>query len=90
MRIKTLPVNKRGTSMIMETTAFTIRQQLISILVLRNLSLYFEIVRTPSSQSRYAVAKLRFSITWINFPSRFCQDLNSLEVAILTMSMTSV
>ena len=81
---------QRGTVMSKETTMLRMRQQDISILVLRNLLLYSGMEWTPSSQSWYGVARLRFWITWINFPIKFLLVLNSLEVASLTMSMARV
>ena len=81
------PVYKRGTIITRETRMFKARQQAISIFVLRNLLLYSGTVWSPSSQSWYGVAKLKFWITWRLFFKRLSLLLNSTEVKIFTMSM---
>ena len=88
--ILNLPVYQRGTSITKEITILRDWAQAISIFVLRNLLLYSGMVWTPSSQSWYGVARLRFWITWRLFFIKLSLALNSAEVTILTRSMAKV
>ena len=85
-----LPVYQRGTSITRETTILRERAQAISIFVFRNLLLYSGMVQEPSSQSWYGVARLMFWTMWTIFLMRLLLVLNSLEVAILTISISRV